>query len=106
MTSHITSGHAITLGPFLTLLVMTASGGTSATRSRLATVATAPLEVLGARTECGRENRRTRRHPIALGPFFTLILTLHRRTGSRSDNWPLSSGAGEAASLVRFHVAT
>ena len=60
MTTHITSRYATTLGPFLTLLVLTASRGTNTAPDRLATVETAPVEVAGERARGGPEDARRR----------------------------------------------
>ena len=105
MTTHITSRYATTLGPFLTLLVLTASRGTNTAPDRLATVETAPVEVAGERAKFQGEGPRTHGDAIALGPFLTLIVTLRRRKGNGSGSWPRGSVAWGAAAFIRIHAS-
>ena len=91
MTTHITSRYATTLGPFLTLLVLTASRGTNTAPDRLA--------------KFQGEGPRTHGDAIALGPFLTLIVTLRRRKGNGSGAWPRGSVAWGAAAFIRIHAS-
>jgi hypothetical protein len=78
-TSSTTSGRPTTLGPFLTLLVLIALRGHHPSRERLATVETAPVEGTRERPEFTDYSSKCHSEAITLGPFLTLILTLHRR---------------------------
>jgi hypothetical protein len=89
MTTHITSRHGTNLGPFFTLLVLMTSRRENVVRDQLATVDTAPLEIFGERLEVKGQNPRT--HHLVLGPFLTLILTLHSGSGGPGGPWPRAS---------------
>lgn len=105
MTTHSTSRYATTMGPFLTLLVLTALRGTNAPGDRLATVETAPVEIAGERTEFREANPRMHCDAHTLGPFLTLILTLHRRGLSDSGAWQRSCVSWQSAPFVRIHAS-
>ena len=101
MTTHITSRHGTNLGPFFTLLVLMTSRRENVAREQLATVKTAPLEVSGERPEFKGENPRT--HRVVLGPFLTLILTLHCPSGGSGVSWPRASLTWGSLPFVRIH---
>lgn len=103
MTDHATSRYTTTLGPFLTLLVLTALRGRYSRRERLATGKSAPLEIAGEPVELRDENPRTHCDALTLGPFLTLIVTLHRRGLSDSGAWQRSCAFWQSAPFVRIH---
>jgi hypothetical protein len=82
MTTTITRTHATTLGPFLTLLILTRSHRTHASRHQLSPEKTAPVEVASDGAEFQKQLPGSQCNAIALGPFLTLILTLRRRSAA------------------------
>ncbi len=81
MTTAITCTRATTLGPFLSLLILTSSRQTHASRHQLSPEKTAPVEFADAGADGSEESPEAHHNAIALGPFLTLILTLRRRRG-------------------------
>jgi hypothetical protein len=96
---------ATSLGPFLTLLVLTASRRTTATQDRLAGSKTAPVETTGEQAEGRQAIPRTPATQFTLGPFLTLILTLHGGKGIDSRAWRQSSFTWPAAPFVRIDAS-
>jgi hypothetical protein len=101
MTTHITSGRRTKLGPFFTLLVLMTSRRDNVARDQFAAVETAPLEVSGERPKFKGHNPRT--HRVVLGPFLTLILTLHCRSEQSGGSWPRASVTWGSSPFVRIH---
>jgi hypothetical protein len=105
MTTHIASSRAPNLGPFLTLLVLTASHHTKASRDWVANSETARVKITGEQAEVNGRSPNPANGTVALGPFLTLILTLHRRKGSTSGGRPRACVAWHPAPVVRIRAA-
>jgi len=104
MPTHSERRQATSLGPFLTLVVLTASRRTTATYDRLANSETAHLEIGSELAEI-KGSPGTHANTISLGPFLTLILTLRRGKESDSGPWRRSSFTWDAAPFVRIHAS-
>ncbi len=104
MPTHSERRQATSFGPFLTLVVLTASRRTTATNDRLANSKTAHLEIRNEQAEI-KGSPGTHGNTITLGPFLTLILTLHRGKESDRGAWRRSSFAWDAAPFVRIHAS-
>ncbi len=100
MTGRSPSSHSTTLGPFLTLLVLTALRRRHVGRERLAAVQTAPVDIPNDWPGQTEGSSSSRSQAVTLGPFFTLILTLHLRDGGA---WQLSGSCHQSAPFVRIH---
>ncbi len=100
MTGHSPSRHSMTLGPFLTLLVLTAFRRRHVGRERLAAAQTAPVDIPSDWAEQTEDSSRRRSQAATLGPFFTLILTLHLRDGGA---WQPSGSCRQSTPFVRLH---
>ncbi len=105
MTTTITSSHATTLGPFLTLLILTRSHRTHPSRRPLSPEKTAPIEPYVDGAESEAKLPETHHGGIVLGPFLTLILTLHRRRGRRESGARQPASFGWAAPIVKTRAA-
>jgi hypothetical protein len=101
MTTHITPGRGTNLGPFFTLLVLMTARRDNVARDQLATLETAPLEVSGERPKFMGQNPGT--HRVVLGPFLTLILTLHCPSGGSGGSRPRASVTWGSLPFVRIH---
>lgn len=102
MAARSTFSQSTTLGPFLTLLVRTALRRGRVDRERPANEPTAPVVIPGHRTELTEESSNTRTQ-VTLGPFLTLILTLHRRALNNGGAWRRSCACWPSGPFVRTY---
>jgi hypothetical protein len=105
MTTTIATSRATTLGPFLTLLILTRSRRTHTSRRQLSPEKTAPIEPYVDGAEFEVKLPETHHGGIVLGPFLTLILTLHRRRGRRASSARQPASFAQAAPILRTRAA-
>jgi hypothetical protein len=106
MKSEAAGAKSATLGPFLTLLVLTTSGRMLQDCELLATVETETWHSCGATFDRSPQGMETRGRAISLGPFLTLILTLHCRKVMKVDSAAMDGGTWQVGPFVRISTSS
>ena len=105
MAARFMTGSGSSVGPFLTLLLLVMSSRTGRTYDCMLERHW-PQAKGTATAEITETSSSISAHATALGPFLTLILTMHRRGPEETRQRPARAGAQETAPSIRICTST